>query len=107
LPWLGEILAAEHFGDRRMLLAWLARQKLSGVDCLLSAGQFVPPQTFADIRRLCAIEQSFDYREGRAHYDCQSAAVVGEFLKSGPPNRQLVHINSNPSGQFSVIHVRR
>lgn len=106
-PRLGDILAAQHFTDQASLLDWIARQKFSSADCLISAGQFLTQDVFAQIQKHSGLHRTFDYREGRAYYDSQSGAAISEFLKAAPDTSELLHVNANPCGEFSVLRMRR
>lgn len=106
-PRLGELQAAQHFHERAALLAWIEQQKLSPSSCLLSAGQFIAAEDFAAIQLSCELDELFDYREQRGYYDSHSGAVISEFLQANTPQQQLLHINADDDGRYSVMLVTR
>jgi hypothetical protein len=105
-PRIGELLAAQHFTDRSVLMSWIKQQALSN-DCALSAGQFLSPQDFAEIKTTVGLKQVFDYRDERAYYDSHSGAVLGAFLGSSSPASLLLHINADHEQRYSVLLARR
>lgn len=105
LPRRGELLAARHFDSMAALLEWLLQQAPSPHNCLLGTGQFLDDAALAVIQESIRLPV-FDYRTGRAHYDSQSGAAIHEFLQRSPPGAELLHVNANPQGQFSVVYVR-
>lgn len=106
-PRLGELLAAKHFADRAALFAWLELQSLDESDCVFAAGQFLSADDAADIRARCGLSRAFEYRRERAYYDSQSGAVIEAFLRNDFAAKNLLHINSDPGGRYSVMWVRR
>lgn len=105
-PRLGELLAARHFADRRELLRWMAQQELKSGHCLLAGGQFLEAADFELLRTESGVAGVFIYRSQLPYYDSQSAAAISEFLRA-PGSEQLLHINADPGGRYSVMLVRR
>jgi hypothetical protein len=97
---LGQLLATEPFMDATALRAWLSQQVIDR-NCLLATGQFMPATETVQWQRELELD-IFGYRAGRAYYDSQSGAVLGEFLRS---DRQgsLLHLNRDPSGRYSAM----
>lgn len=106
-PRLGELVAVEQFSERAALLAWIAAQRLDAQQCAFSAGQFLDPAEAAALRSDCGLRQVFDYRAGRGYYDSHSGAAIAQFLASALPCAQLLHVNADPAGCFSVMLVAR
>jgi hypothetical protein len=106
-PDLGSVLKVHHCSDQPSLLDWIRRQALPAGGCSISGGQFLADGELSAIQRDCGIGQRFEYRAGRAYYDSQSGAAVGEFVRSADPGRLLLHINSDPSGRYCAVLMRR
>jgi hypothetical protein len=106
LPRRGEVLAVEQFGARAALLEWIATQRLDAQQCAFSAGQFLDAAEAAALRHASGLGQVFDYRAGRGYYDSQSGAAIAQFLDRAPC-RQLLHVNADPAGGFSLMLVAR
>jgi hypothetical protein len=106
-PRLGELKTAQHFDNRTALLEWIAQQQLASTHCLLSAGQFIAANDFATIQQSSKLAQLFEYREQRGHYDSHSGAVIGEFLRATTTQQQLLHINADSDGRYSVMLLMR
>lgn len=114
-PRCGELSEAWHFDDVEALLHWVTQQQLTADNCALSAGQFLSATEFADIQRRSGLKQTFDYGQhhGRQHdrqhgyYDSQSGAAIGVFLRSDSPQAQLLHINADAAGRYSIMLVKR
>jgi hypothetical protein len=101
---LGRMLAAEHFVAEPELRAWLASQPIEP-DWQLATGQFMPADEAGAWQRELGMEL-FEYRAGRAYYDSQSGAVIGEFLRRRERGT-LLHLNRDPSGRYSAILVEK
>jgi len=98
-----QLLAVENFSDSQALIAWLGSQPLDR--CLLSGGQFLTETELQALATHCTASERFEYRD-RAYYDSQSGAVIGEFVRNPAcANRQLLHINRDPSGRYAVMWV--
>lgn len=99
---LGRLIAAEHFVDATALRAWLANRPIER-SWHLATGQFMPPAEANEWQRELGLE-TFDYRATRAHYDSQSGAAIGEFLRGC--TGALLHLNRDPTGRYSAFVVR-
>jgi len=100
---LGRLLAAEHCVDEAALRAWLARQSLER-SWHLATGQFMSAEEASEWQRELGM-QPFDYRAGRAYYDSQSGAAIGEYLRR--EQGTLLHLNRDPGGRYSVMVVEK
>jgi 3-oxoacyl-(acyl-carrier-protein) synthase len=98
---LGRLLVAESFVDASALRAWLGEQVFDS-ETWLACGQFMPHAEVDAWHRELQM-QSFDYRAGRAYYDSQSGAAIGEFLRRS--RGTLLHLNRDPSGRYSAVIV--
>lgn len=105
-PRLGELHAARHFPDRDALLLWLDDRQLPAGRCQLSVGQFMAAADVAAVCEASGITDVLDCRQGRAYYDSQSGAVIGEFLR-GSASGSLLHVNADPPYSYSVLLLER
>lgn len=106
-PRLGELSAARHFDDRDALLTWMERQLLSSTTCLLSAGQFIDADDFADIQAASKLSDVFDYRKQYGYYDTQSGVVISEFLRAPVTHQHLLHLNADGGERYSAMLIKR
>ncbi len=104
-PRVGELLDVQHFADRDILIAWANAH--SHNQLALSRGQFVNDVDWNFFATHIEHNQIFDYRINRGHYDSQSGAVIGEFLRSDSPATTLIHFNADTEGRYSIMVVRR
>jgi len=105
-PRLGEILATQHFADKDVLIEWIKR-RIDARQCQFAAGQFLSSPEVQHIREAGDLNDEFDYRSERAYYDSQSGAVISEFLRNPSKATQLLHINADEMGRYSVMWVAR
>jgi len=104
---LGEIIAAASAADLDSLQQWIAMQKLPVDGTAISCGQFLASSDFESIQKQTGLRAAFDYRAGRGYYDSQSAAAVGEYLRSAKNKmRMLLHINGDSLGRYSAMLIR-
>jgi hypothetical protein len=102
-----QLLAVRNFIDADALHAWLRQQSWDG-NCLFASGQFMQDEETYALAQQYGLTQRFEYRRRRAYYDCQSGAVIGEFLRDASlARRQLLHVNRDPSGRYAAMWVAR
>ena len=106
-PRIGELLEVRHFTDRESLLTWAQQHAFSTNHCALSRGQFLSDHDFKTIQSSTGVTAHFEYRANRAYYDSHSGAVISEFLRSDAAATELLHINSDVDGRYSVLVVKR
>jgi hypothetical protein len=103
----GQLLAVNNFIDSNTLHRWLGELSLDA-HCLLSGGQFIGDDETCALAQRYDLTQRFEYRHRRAYYDCQSGAVIGEFLRDPSlTQHQLLHINRDPTGRYAAMWVAR
>ncbi|WP_420471493.1 beta-ketoacyl synthase N-terminal-like domain-containing protein [Brevundimonas sp. FT23042] len=96
------VRAVDFFADHPALSRWLSRQTLDPTRTVFSRGQFLPVDQADAIRIEAGLTQMKDAAEGRAYYDSQSAAAVGDFIREGEAT-VLLQVNANDSGGYSAI----
>ncbi|WP_420478904.1 beta-ketoacyl synthase N-terminal-like domain-containing protein [Brevundimonas sp. FT23028] len=96
------VRSVEMFADRAALSAWLARQALDPARTVFNRGQFLPADQVAGIMGEAGLTQVKDAAEGRAYYDSQSVAALGDFIREGEA-AVLLQVNANDSGGYSAI----
>lgn len=101
---LARIIALEKFCDWAEFGSWLeARQFCDGT--LLAPGQHLSAATAWAILEKGGLKGEFTYRESLPYYDSQIGAAIEHFIASTLP--ALLHVNSDPSGRFSVVLIER
>ena len=101
---LGAVEAAEVFGNLADLRSWFVSQAVDAARTAFASGQFLGEDSTALIQRELGLSEVFNYRAGRGYYDCQSGALVGEFLRGeGNGDAAVLHVNAAPDGRLAVI----
>ena len=101
---LGAVNAAEVFANLADLRSWFVSQAMDAARTAFASGQFLGEDSTALIQRELGLSEVFNYRAGRGYYDCQSGALVGEFLRGkGNGDAAVLHVNAAPDGRLAVI----
>jgi hypothetical protein len=100
------VRAVEFFADRERLRSWIAGQQLDPAQTTLAPGQFLSEADASWLERECELTRRFDYRTGRAYYDCQSGAAIGAFLREENAEVML-HLNGDGDGRYCAMLARR
>lgn len=103
-PRVGDVIAAQHLVDRDALMNWMRQQKFDA-RCRIAAGQFMQPKDFAAIQAISGL-QTFTVDTQRGYYDSHSGAVICDFLRQRPGGGELLHINADETGRYSIVWMR-
>jgi hypothetical protein len=82
---------------------WMKTQTFEPSGTLLSAGQYLRADVFAQLQSQTGLTQSFDYRSGRGYYASQSAAAIPSFIDTRRDASALLHLNSDSLGRLTMI----
>lgn len=97
---LARIVAVENFCEWSDLKSWLESRPF-GSDLVLAPGQHLSESAARAVEDAAGITRRWAYRESLPHYDSQLGAAIELFIESGRP--EMLHVNSDPSGRFSVL----
>jgi hypothetical protein len=100
------VRTVEFFADRERLRSWIASQRLDPAQTQFAPGQFLSDADASWLERECNLTRRFDYRTGRAYYDCHSGAAIGVFLREGA-DETMLHVNGDEDGRYAVMLARR
>lgn len=104
-PALASISAIRNFSSWETLRRWLEESRL-GVDTVLAPGQHLGQPDCERILAWSGITHVFSYRKNLPHYDSQTGKGIENFVRDGEASRML-HVNSDPSGRYSVLLLER
>lgn len=101
------IRSVEFLPDAEALAAWMKSQAPDPTRAVLGVGQFAVDGVVRNAGSAVGVEAVFDYRAGRAYYDCQSGAAIPAFLASSMDADVLLHVNMDERGAFAAFSVSR
>lgn len=107
-PAIAHILAIHNFSSWDKLRPWLEKEnKIINEDTMLAPGQHLPKQDCDRILASTGISKVFSYRQTLPHYDSQTGAAIDLFVREGKHIGSMLHVNSDPSGRYSVLLMER
>jgi hypothetical protein len=104
-PALATLVAVRNFASRERLWGWLDAQG-PWTGSLLAPGQHLSSADAEQLASRSGIAGRFHYRDSLHHYDSHTGAAIEAFIKERR-EAAMLHINSDPAGRYSVIHVMR
>lgn len=99
-PSLARITAVENFVDWPDLKSWLESRAFES-DLMLAPGLHLSESMAQIVEDAAGINQRWRYCESLPHYDSQLGAAIELFIESS--HSTMLHVNSDPSGRFSVL----
>lgn len=103
-PAIASIAAIQSFSSCEKLQTWLEEYPVDA-HTLLAPGQHLSGRDADRISELTGIVRRFPYREALPHYDSQTGAAIHKFVKEREGPGSMLHVNSDPSGRYSVLFV--
>ncbi|MGI1677140.1 MAG: beta-ketoacyl synthase chain length factor [Cellvibrionaceae bacterium] len=102
---IGVIEDLRYFSNLELLINWLKTKDFLA-DIVLGIGQHLPEGDVQSIMKEGSIDSRFDYVGRDGHYDSPTGEGIIRFLKEHTATMML-HVNSDPSGRFTVFMVCR
>ncbi|MGH1472574.1 MAG: beta-ketoacyl synthase chain length factor [Cellvibrionaceae bacterium] len=102
---IGVIEELRYFSSLELLIQWL-KIKDVGADTVLGVGQHLSDSDVISIMEEGGVRHRFDYVGREGHYDSPTGEGIIRFLHEQTAIMML-HVNSDPSGRFTVFMVCR
>lgn len=103
-PALARLTAIANFPSGEDLEQWLKQGSLH-TDTLFAAGQYLSEEDGKRFASAAGLESYFRYRDNLPYYDSPTGAAIDLFTQRREP--AMLHINSDPSGRYSLLLVER
>lgn len=101
---LALISTLKNFCDEAELKTWLASHSFCA-GTVLAPGQHLSADLAAAFIEMAGLSGEFAYRDALPRYDSQLGAAIEQFIAADLP--AMLHVNSDPSGRFSVALVEQ
>lgn len=105
-PALASISSIVNLSSWEKMREWLEAGHFDG-NTVLAPGQHLSEAETSELCELTGITQLFLYRKTLPHYDSQTGAGIEAFIRHGEEARSMLHVNTDPSGRYSLLRVER
>lgn len=95
-----QVRAMNFFQSREALVSWAQSQELPA-STLFARGQYLDPSQATTIATDLGFSRRFDEAAERAHYGCQAAGVLSNFVRSD--GETLLHVSADATGGYAAM----
>lgn len=94
------VRAMDFFQSRDALMAWARSQNLPA-STLFARGQYLDRAQADSIAKGLGLARRLDEASERAHYGCQAAGVLSDFMRAG--GEALLHVSADANGGYAAM----